>query len=290
MPSLQYRLFSKVITLLPLKLRLHVLYIRRFRSMLNLVKPVTFNEKIQVKKLLDRDPLLTIAADKLASKHYVKKIVPELYIPKTIWSGSSVSEIDKLNIGKLPSDYVFKANHTSQTIEIIRSSNHLSISYMKKLAKSWLKHDQSGSLGEWAYLNIPRKIFIEEFLDFEGEAPDDYKFFVYRGKVYFIQLDSSRFTDHRRNMFDRNWIDLGFEYSYPRKVPSPTRPVFLDKMIDYAEKIGREFDFVRVDFYFYQGKVAFGELTIYPGAGFERFPSKEWDIEFGRYWEVNYEK
>ncbi|OPH51550.1 ATP-grasp fold amidoligase family protein [Vibrio campbellii] len=286
MPSIQYRLFSNLVTLIPLKARLKLLYFRRFKRLPNLSEPETFNEKIQLKKLIDRDPLLTISADKLASKEYVQSIVPGLYIPKTIWSGECVSDLNSLNFDSLPENYVYKANHTSQTIEIIRSANHLTLNKMKRLAKQWLEHDQSGSLGEWAYSNIPPKIFIEEFLDFEGEVPDDYKFFVYNGSVKFIQLDSSRFTNHKRNMFDHNWNDLGFDYSYPRKEPAPKRPEFLDEMIKYAEKLGERFDFVRVDFYFYKGKVTFGELTIYPGAGFEKFPSKKWDLEFGKYWDI----
>lgn len=286
MPSIQYRLFSKVITFFPLKTRLRLLFFRRFKKLPNFSKPITFNEKLQLKKLINRDPLLTIAADKLASKDYVKSIVPSLYIPKTIWSAESVSDLDFLDITSLPGNYVYKANHTSQTIKIVRDYNHLSLERMKKLASSWLRHDQSGSLGEWAYSDIPRKVFIEEFLDFEGEAPDDYKFFVYNGKVKFIQLDSSRFTDHKRNMFDRNWSDLGFDYSYPRKSPTPERPKFLDEMIENAEKIGKNFDFVRVDFYFYKNQITFGELTIYPGAGFEKFPDQKWDVEFGKHWNI----
>jgi hypothetical protein len=286
LPSIQYRLFSRLISLIPLKPRLKLLFFRRFKRLPNLSNPVTFNEKLQLKKLHNRDPLLTVAADKLASKEYVKSIVPSLYIPRTIWTGVSENDLDSLDISILPEDYVFKANHTSQTIKIIRNSNHLPLDQMKGLARSWLKHDQLGSLGEWAYSNVPPKIFIEEFLDFEGEAPDDYKFFVFNGKVRFIQLDSSRFTDHKRNMFDRKWCDLGFDYSYPRKIPSPRRPEFLDEMIKNAEKIGQDFDFIRIDFYFYKERVTFGELTIYPGAGFEKFPEIKWDIEFGKFWDI----
>lgn len=286
MPSIQYRLFSKLISLVPLKTRLKLLFFRRFKRLPNLSNPVTFNEKLQLKKLKNRDPVLTIAADKLASKEFVKSIVPSLYIPRTIWSGVSAIDLDSLDISSLPGDYVYKANHTSQTIEIIRNDNHLPLNVMKKLANSWLKHDQSGSLGEWAYSKIPPKIFIEEFLDFNGNAPDDYKFFVFNGKVRFIQLDSSRFTDHKRNMFDRKWCDLGFDYSYSRKIPSPRRPEFLDEMIKNAEKIGQDFDFIRIDFYFYKERVTFGELTIYPGAGFEKFPEIKWDIEFGKFWDI----
>jgi hypothetical protein len=290
MASTQYKLFSGLISALPLKLRLNILFFRRFKRFLNFDNPKGFNEKLQYKKLYDRTPLLTVAADKILSKDYAKSLTPEIYIPRTLWSGNSVTDLDLLDLSILPSDYVFKANHTSQTIEIIRKNKHLSLARMKGLASNWLKHDQSGSLGEWAYKDITRTIFIEEFLDFEGEAPDDYKFFVYHGRVHFIQLDSDRFTKHRRNMFDRNWGDLSFEYSYKRKMPIPEKPEFLDAMITIAEKLGSEFDFVRVDLYFYKNKITFGELTIYPGAGFEKFPSPELDIMFGEPWKQNNEK
>jgi len=284
MPSLQYKLFSKIISVIPLKLRLISLYYRRFGYLPDLKRPSTFNEKLQYKKLHDRNPLLTIAADKLASKLYVKGKVPEIYIPKTLWQGTDINEIQ---FEKLPNDYVFKANHTSQTIEIIRSGKHLSSSLMKKLTRSWLKHDQSGALGEWAYENIVPQVFVEEFLDFNDTVPDDYKFFVFNGKVKLIQLDTGRFKCHRRNMFNREWEELGFEYNHKRLELIPEKPMFIDKMVEYAEILGKDFDFIRVDFYFYKRMITYGELTVYPGAGFEKFPTKELDLEFGEYWNLD---
>ncbi|WP_163390779.1 ATP-grasp fold amidoligase family protein [Enterovibrio norvegicus] len=282
MPSFQYKVFSRFIGLIPLKQRLQVLYFRRFRRFCDFENPVRFTEKIQCLKLFERDPILTISADKIASKEFVREICPDIYIPKTIWQASSHIDIDELDFGCLPDEYVFKANHTSQTIEIIRDGNHLSRELMKKLSKSWLAHDQSASLGEWAYENIPRNVFIEEFLDFNNTVPDDYKFFVYQGKVKFIQLDSDRFISHKRNMFDQYWRELDFEYSHSRKSPPPKKPIFLDEMILAAEKIGHHLKFVRVDFYFYKDQITFGELTIYPGAGFEKFPEDKWDVFFGK--------
>lgn len=286
MASIQYKLFSNLIGILPIKLRLQVLFYRRFKEFCNFDSPKTFNEKLQVKKLKDHSDKLTVAADKIASKMFVKNLAPELHIPKTLWSAGSLDELEQLDLKQLPSDYVFKANHTSQTIEIIKNGKHLPLKKMKALTRSWLKHDQATALGEWAYKNIPAKVFIEEFLDFDGKEPDDYKFFVYHGKVEFIQLDSDRFIEHKRNMFDRDWNDLGIDYSFARKSPPPAKPSFLDLMIQISEKIGKEFDFVRVDLYWYQNKVTFGELTIYPGAGFEKFPSKEWDEKFGLPWRI----
>ncbi|PSV85481.1 hypothetical protein CTM94_05240, partial [Photobacterium leiognathi] len=255
-----------------------------FKRFINFSQPETFNEKLQVRKIIDHNPLFTVAADKIASKDWVKSICSDIYIPRNLWIGSDTNDIESIDFSLLPRDYVFKANHTSQTIEIIRNNNHISQRKMIKLASKWLKHDQSSSLGEWAYKDIPRRVFIEEFLDFEGSAPDDYKFFVFNGRVEFIQLDSDRFINHKRNMFDRNWRDLNFEYSHEMKIPSPPKPIFLDEMIRISELIGENFDFVRVDLYFYNNKVTFGELTIYPGAGFEKFPCIELDKLFGKYW------
>ncbi|MDC9596814.1 ATP-grasp fold amidoligase family protein [Xenorhabdus anantnagensis] len=290
MPSLQYKLFHKIISILPLKARLQILYFRRFKKLCNFNTPITFNEKIQLRKICDRNELLTIAADKIQSKEFVKKICPELYIPKNLWSSDDINNIDESLLSHLPKNYVFKSNHTSQTIKIIKNSEHLNILDMKKLARSWLKQDQAGALGEWAYKNISKCIFIEEYLNFEGKEPDDYKFFVFHGKVYFIQLDSDRFIDHKRNIFDPNWNELNFEYSHPRKFPIPDKPEYLNSMICIAEKIGQHFDFIRVDLYFFKKQVTFGELTVYPGAGFEKFPDKKWDIFFGKYWHQKYLK
>lgn len=286
MASLQYRLFSGVISLLPLKLRLQVLYFRRFKKLANLSAPATFNEKIQYKKIYDRSNLLPVLADKIASKEYVSNLCKEIYIPKTLWEANTHHELNNIDFNRLPSNYVFKANHTSQTIEIIKGAQHLPLKKMKSLAKSWLMHDQAKSLGEWAYQNIPRRIFIEEYLDFDGKEPDDYKFFVYHGKVHFIQVDYDRFTNHKRNMFDRNWKSLGFDFSYKSIFPPPIKPEFLDKMIEISECLGANLDFIRVDLYFYKDKITFGELTVYPGAGFEKFPTVQHDLDFGKPWKL----
>ena len=164
MASWQYKVFSRFIAILPLKVKLHVLFFRRFKRILNLKTSKTFNEKIQKKKVFDRNPQLTLLADKIESKKYVKRLVPDVYIPETIWSGTDVKE---LNFKDLPQEYVFKANHTSQTLKIIRDGQHLELNEMKRLTRNWLMHDQSASMGEWAYKNIKRKVFIEEFFGFQ---------------------------------------------------------------------------------------------------------------------------
>ena len=201
-------------------------------------------------------------------------------MPATIWDGKDFLGLD---MSKLPPKYVIKANHGSQMNLFHYNCPH-SIRGLERIRKQWFKADQFSTLGEWAYAGIEKKVFVEEYLDASGASPADYKFFVFGGVVEFCQVDSSRFAEHERNMFDRDWNDLEIDYSHPRSVPPPVAPKTLPKMIEIAECLGRDFSFVRVDLYEYQDLVYFGELTIYPGAGYEKFPSYFIDKMFGEPW------
>ena len=47
------------------------------------------------------------------------------------------------------------------------------------------------------------------------------------------------------------------------------------------------FRFVRVDFYNINGKIYFGELTLYPGNGWEEFEPLDWDYKLGEWINLN---
>jgi hypothetical protein len=57
-------------------------------------------------------------------------------------------------------------------------------------------------------------------------------------------------------------------------------------MIEIAERIGAQFDFVRVDLYSAPQGILFGEVTFYPNAGLEPFTPQEWDTTFGEPWRL----
>ena len=52
-------------------------------------------------------------------------------------------------------------------------------------------------------------------------------------------------------------------------------------MMELAQKLSKDLPFIRVDFYNVNGKIFFGELTFFPGGGFECFNPKGWDYELG---------
>ena len=61
------------------------------------------------------------------------------------------------------------------------------------------------------------------------------------------------------------------------------KPLQYEKMVELAEKLSQEIPFVRVDFYEVDGKIYFGELTFYPGSGFEEFTPEKWDYKLGEW-------
>jgi len=279
--SLKYRIFSKVVVYIPLKLWLILFYLVRIGRLPKLKRPKGFNEKLLHRKLYDRNTLYTEMADKLKSKFLVSSLCPKVAVPKVLWSGENVEDID---LDKLPNQFVFKANHASGTNLIVKNKRDLNVDILKKTTKSWFSHEQHQTMGEWAYKDIDKKVFVEEYLNFEGGSPDDYKFFVFDGVVRFIQFDQARFTNHKRNMLTRHWEDLDFNYSHPRSC-HPKKPEVLEEMIEIAETLSMKLDFVRVDLYLYDGIIWFGEYTIYPGGGYEAFPSRREDLLFGEFWQ-----
>lgn len=52
-------------------------------------------------------------------------------------------------------------------------------------------------------------------------------------------------------------------------------------MIEFSEKLAEGIPFVRIDFYEIDRKLYFGEMTFFPGSGFEEFDPVEWDNKLG---------
>ena len=118
-----------------------------------------------------------------------------------------------------------------------------------------------------------------------GDGPlNDYKFFVFNGQVHYVQVDSRRFSDHRRTFFSPSWEPQPFRLRFERETDALPRPLHLEQMIELAERLGAGFDFVRVDFYDLPDGPLFGELTFTPGAGCDPFYPSEYDLRLGELW------
>lgn len=157
---------------------------------------------------------------------------------------------------------------------------------IKEKCSRWLnqKYDQEGH--QYWYWDIQSKIIVEEYIETPRESLWDYKFFVFNGKVEYIQVDMDRHQNHKRRIYDKNWNPQEFELDYPLG-PVTKEPSNLEEMTRLAEKLAEDFDFIRVDLYNpKKNQVYFGELTVGHGNGKERFRPKKYDFEVGSYWEI----
>jgi len=246
-------------------------YFPRFRH------PRSLSEKINYIKLYNRNPVRKKITDRVEVRDFVNAKTPDLMFPRLYWYGLDLTE-DQYH--RLPEKFVLKANHGSGMVEVVKKSDY-SYSDLVNIINDWLKVDYSKFGREWFYRDLEKYVLAEEFLQVDKDAPPDYKFFVVCGKVEFVQVDLSRFSDHRRNILDREGRLLPVTLLYDNNPSFVNIPEGFEKAISFSETLGREFDLIRVDLYIVDGIVYFGELTNAPENGFGKFSDKNFDFQVG---------
>lgn len=92
----------------------------------------------------------------------------------------------------------------------------------------------------------------------------DYKIFCFNGNPEYVQLcfdrDANLVAQHATFSFE--WKQLYYTKNEQKYICQ--RPQSLDKMIEYASILSKDFPFVRCDFYEIKGKCFLRELTFTP--------------------------
>ena len=251
---------------------------------LDLENPKTFSEKLQWLKVNFRDPIQTVMVDKHEAKHFIAQRVGNQYIIPTISVWNSVDDID---LDRLPNQFVLKCTHDSGGIVICKDKSTLDWEAAKAKLRTFLKRDYSRIAREWPYKNVPRRIIGEEYLSELGSNDIlDYKMYCFHGEPKLTVVCSNRFskTGTRMNFYDIDWNPMGIHFGhYP---PLPTefpKPDTYGEMQQVAMELSQGCPFLRVDFYEIKGHIFIGELTFFPGAGFERFRPMSKDYELGEW-------
>ena len=264
------------------ELYLKMMYWIRLNKKLNLDNPKGFNEKLQWLKLYDRQEKYTKMVDKYEAKKYVSNIIGEEYIIPTI---GIYENFDEINFDELPNKFVMKCTHDSGGIAICRDKKNFDINIAKKKINKCLKTNYYYPGREWPYKNVKPRIIIEKYMEEKNFTQlNDYKFMCFDGKVKCCFVCSERDNKNEGlavTFFDENWEKMPFIRHYRNSSKKIDKPKKFDLMVKLAEKLSKTIPFVRVDFYEIDGKVYFGELTFYPGSGFEEFKPDEWDEKIG---------
>lgn len=268
---------------LPDDIYLKLQYYSVFGKKLNLKNPKTFNEKLQWLKLYDRKPEYTTMVDKVEAKKWVADRIGEQYIIPTLGVWERAEDID---FDSLPDQFVLKTNHDSGAVIICKDKKRLDKeAAIEKLNQS-LKLDFYKYGREWPYKNVKRRILAEQMLksdSADGDIPD-YKFMCFNGKVECSFMVTERFSGKglKVTFFDRNWNKMPFTRHYPASDEVLPKPNNYGQLVSIAEKLSAGTKFLRVDFYELDDKIYFGELTFYPGCGYEEFTPEEWDHKLGK--------
>ena len=267
----------------PDRIAVSVKYRNHFYRKLDLKNPQTFNEKLQWLKLYDRRPEYTQMVDKYRAKEYIASVIGEEYIIPTPGVWKSFDEID---FDKLPDQFVLKCNHGSGDAVICKDKTTFDKESAKTKLTEALKKDYYLVSREWPYKNVDRLILAEQYLeDAETHDARDYKFFCFDGKARCFKVDLDRFVGRHANWYDLDgkiipYGTKGAEPLYDKEVKLPEQ---LDKMVELAERLSKGYPFMRVDFYYVNGKIYSGELTFYPASGLTPFTDMEWDRIMGRW-------
>lgn len=265
----------------PDKMYLSLLFKKRLGYKMDWKDPQTFNQKLQWMKIYYHNPKMTEYADKYAVRKHIEELFGEKYLIELLGAYDNVEEID---FEALPNQFVLKCNHGAGFNIICKDKSEFDIEGAKKKLDKWMKTDFYKIKREYHYKDIPKKIICERFMkDTETEELNDYKFFCIGGEVRMIQVDFDRYANHKRNIYDKNWNLLDVQISFPNdKNRKCDKPEDLEKMIEIAEKLSKEFPQVRVDLFYINHNIYIGEMTFFSGAGFSKYNPAAFERELGK--------
>ena len=271
-------------------------------------EPVEFRHKVEFKMARDRRPLLQTFADKLEVRRYVDQVLGPGYTPEVLANALKAGDLPWED---LPAEVAFKVNHGSGGGVILREDATATARVPDAVITNAWKDSiavrpgnvQSGSVaalldmhlglnyywvfGEWAYREIRRCAFAEEVVRGpDGGNPLEYRCYTFDGKCEVI-IAGTALTDPNPPMdvFLADWTVVDATRPGTRRHEIlPGRPAFLGEMVEVAETLGRETDFVRVDFLASEERFWVGELTSYPYGGRVPLEPPERERWLGDFW------
>lgn len=252
----------------------------------------TLNEKIQWFKIFDKNPKYTMLSDKFKARRYFEENFGIEYVVPLVFETSNYKDLTPENFPNFP--VIVKANHDSGNYRIIKDKTKVDFKKLQTDARSWLYFNYYWEDREWPYKNIKPRILVEKLLLTKtGNIPNDYKLNCFNGKLEFVYVSIDREGINKRNIYDKNWKPLNFTWSKrfcdhsKLRGPEIEPPDSFSLMVEFAEKIAKDFQYVRVDFYDVDGKLYIGEITQFHGGGFDKMLPYEWDLKFGSMLKIN---
>jgi hypothetical protein len=276
-----------------------------------IINNFTLASKIRWRMKYDRNPLLTQLQDKLAVKIFGSE--------KGVTSAEVVfvtHNPENIPFENLPEKCFIKANHGrnwnilkygSQYFDFIDGEKYIThegyytldnkdVKCLKpeeiiEICSRWIKTNYRPI--EWAYNNIVPAVFVERLIEPEpGKETMDYRLYTFNGKVVAISIGSPSMRKKDENIFfDTTWNIIKLKNNFEKEPEIvPEKPSFLSDMLLAAGKLGKDIDFVRIDFFADQHQFYLSEMTIYPNGGQDNRPTSDNQFNqfLGSQWKMNF--
>lgn len=247
---------------------------RTYGRWINWRNPKDIDEKIHWLKFHSDTSRWSLFADKFRVREHIQQCgFGDLLVPLYgMWE-----KAEDIEWGKLPNQFVMKTNHGSGDALICRDKSMLDTAYWTAYFGSLLKKKFGQTMGEPHYDRIKPCIIAETLLDntkqeVESTSLVDYKIWTFHGKPAYIWACHNRTKESCEvGVYDLDWtMHPNYSNSTSHYVlsskPIP-RPKSLERMLQVASMLSKDFPELRVDFYEVDGKPYFGEMTFTAMAG-----------------------
>lgn len=257
------------------------MYEERFGRRIDWQNPVTYNEKINCEKLLCRDKIRTILADKLLVREWIAEKIGVRYLNKIYKVWDNPEEID---FEELPEKFVLKMNNASGRNIIVKDKGGMDWNLVRRQLGEWKKRNFAYDCFELHYKDIVPKIFCEAYLEGVADKVYEYDIYCFHGEPAYIWcINGSHKTNCKASFYNKNWEMQSFSYGYPKDEQIAPKPEKLEEMLELSKVLSSDFQHVRVDWYnLPDGRVLFGEMTFTTWGGLSKFDPDEWDTVFGK--------
>lgn len=250
---------------------------------LNWQSPLLFTEKLQWLKLFYRDDLIPICSNKVTAKEYLmEQGLGDLLVPTL----GIYDRTQDIALSDLQEPFIIKGSHGSGWNFVVKDKNKVKWNQLLRVCDTWLEQNIYVYGREWNYEHQPRHIIVEPLL--KDEAPIDYKAMCFNGIPRAFQVNHNIEGVHYVDLYDSDWnlipdMEIGI---FPHSNTVLEKPEDFDRMKQIASKLAEPFPFVRVDFYNFDKKLYFGEMTFFPGSGFWHIDPESRNEEFGNWLEL----
>ncbi|RYG57776.1 MAG: hypothetical protein EON56_01660, partial [Alphaproteobacteria bacterium] len=195
-----------------MKLSIQLQYLNAHHRLAKLRMPRTFSEKLQHRKLYERDDRFAPYADKIEAKRIVADMgEPQILIP-TLWSGPHLPPREGRH---WPFPYVIKSNLGSGWNIFVRGPEDQIWDEIERRVARWSTDIYKPYLQERFYQDIAPQLLVEPLIGKADELPTDYKFYCFDGVPRLITVQTERQKELRMTNLDADWRSLDVFYAYP---------------------------------------------------------------------------